>query len=64
MQTLEELDEVFSMSTKRQVSYGLASPAYWFRRYVLRQKVHRVPLHEWNPSEDKDRPMIEHHEKV
>ncbi|BGP01880.1 Sugar transporter-domain containing protein [Rhodotorula toruloides] len=62
--TLEELDEVFSMSTSRQVAYGLASPAYWFRRYVLRQKVHRVPLHEYHPSEEKDRPMVEHREKV
>ncbi|GEM10318.1 MFS sugar transporter [Rhodotorula toruloides] len=61
--TLEELDEVFSMSTSRHVAYGLTSPAYWFRRYILRQKVQRVPLHEWNPSEEKDRPMIEHREK-
>lgn len=64
LQTLEELDEVFSMSTSRQVAYGLASPAYWFRRYILRQKVHRVPLHEYHPSEEKDRPTVEHREKV
>ncbi|GAA5874477.1 hypothetical protein JCM8547_007372 [Rhodosporidiobolus lusitaniae] len=62
--TLEELDEVFSMSTKRQVEYGLASPAYWFKRYILRQNIHRVALHHYNPSEEKDKPDIEHREKV
>lgn len=61
-QTLEELDEVFSMSTLRQARYGLASPAYWFRKYILRQKVHRVALHHYHPSEEKDRAQVEHRE--
>ncbi|GJN92908.1 hypothetical protein Rhopal_005949-T1 [Rhodotorula paludigena] len=60
--TLEELDEVFSMSTLRQARYGLASPAYWFRKYILRQKVHRVALHHYHPSEEKDRAQVEHRE--
>ncbi|GAA6014407.1 hypothetical protein JCM10207_005450 [Rhodosporidiobolus poonsookiae] len=62
--TLEELDEVFSMSTGRMVSYGIASPKYWYKRYILRQKIHRVPLHHWHPSEEKDTGEIEHREKV
>ncbi|POY76589.1 hypothetical protein BMF94_0178 [Rhodotorula taiwanensis] len=62
--TLEELDDVFNMSTSRLMKYGLASPAYWFRRYVLRQNVHRTPLQDYNSSEDKDCPEIQHREKV
>lgn len=46
------------------MKYGLASPAYWFRRYVLRQNVHRTPLQDYHSSEDKDRPEIQHREKV
>ncbi|GAA6033836.1 hypothetical protein JCM8097_000365 [Rhodosporidiobolus ruineniae] len=60
--TLEELDEVFSMSTKRQIAFGLSSPAYWWKRYVLRQKIHRTALHEWHPSEEKDKAEVEHRE--
>ncbi|GAA5855034.1 hypothetical protein JCM9279_005730 [Rhodotorula babjevae] len=60
--TLEELDDVFSMSTARQARYGLASPAYWFRKYVLRQKVHRVALQHYHPSEEKDRAEVQHRE--
>ncbi|BGP18281.1 hypothetical protein JCM10213v2_006341 [Rhodosporidiobolus nylandii] len=62
--TLEELDEVFSMSTSRQIKYGLESPAYWTKRYLLRQKIHRTALHEYHPSEEKDKPEVEHREKV
>jgi len=62
--TLEELDEVFSMSTRRQAAYGLATPWYQFQTVILRRKIHRTPLHEWNPSEEKDHPTISHKEKV
>ncbi|GAA6040116.1 hypothetical protein JCM8097_002035 [Rhodosporidiobolus ruineniae] len=62
--TLEELDQVFSMSTARMVAYGASSPAYWFKRYVLRQRIHRVALHNFHPSEEKDRGEFEHREKV
>ncbi|GJN92927.1 hypothetical protein Rhopal_005970-T1 [Rhodotorula paludigena] len=60
--TLEELDEVFSMSTARQARYGLASPAFWFRKYVLRQNIQRTALHHYHPSEHKDQPKMEHRE--
>lgn len=63
-QTLEELDDVFSMSTARQARYGLQSPAYWFRRYILRQKVHRVGLQHFHPSEEKDKAEVQHRELV
>ncbi|TNY21256.1 sugar transporter-domain-containing protein [Rhodotorula diobovata] len=62
--TLEELDDVFSMSTARQARYGLQSPAYWFRRYILRQKVHRVGLQHFHPSEEKDKAEVQHRELV
>ncbi len=62
--TLEELDEVFSMSTRRQALYGLSSPVYAFRKYILRQKVNRIPLHEWHPSEEKNKPNVDHIEKA
>lgn len=61
-QTLEELDDVFSMSTARQARYGLESPAYWFRKYALRQKVHRVALQHYHPSEEKDKAEVQHRE--
>ncbi|BGP56301.1 hypothetical protein JCM8202v2_003916 [Rhodotorula sphaerocarpa] len=62
--TLEELDDVFNLKTSRQMAYGIQSPGYWFRRYVLRQNVRRPSLQDYNPSEDKDRPEIQHREKV
>ncbi|GAA5893884.1 hypothetical protein JCM6882_003119 [Rhodosporidiobolus microsporus] len=64
LRTLEELDEVFSMSTKRQVAYGLGSPAYWFKRYILRHDIQRSELSDFHPSEDKQPPRFEHREKV
>lgn len=62
--TLEELDDVFNLSTSRQMKFGLESPAYWFRRYVLRQDIRRTPIQDYNSSEVKDRPEIQHREKV
>lgn len=62
LQTLEELDEVFSMSTARQARYGLASPAFWFRKYILRQNIQRTALHHYHPSEHKDQAKMEHRE--
>lgn len=62
--TLEELDEVFSMSTRRLALFGLSTPWYHFQRVVLRRKIHRTPLYEWNPLEEKDKPTISHHEKA
>jgi len=62
--TLEELDEVFSMSTRRQALYGLSSPMYAFRKHILRQKINRIPLHEYHPSEEKNVANISHIEKA
>ncbi|GAA5825489.1 hypothetical protein JCM11251_007008 [Rhodosporidiobolus azoricus] len=69
LRTLEELDEVFSMSTKRQVAYGLSSPAYWFKKYILRQDIYRSELSpsshsDFHPHEEKSAPRIDHREKV
>jgi hypothetical protein len=37
--TLEELDKVFSVSTRHHAAYGLRQLGYVGRRYVLRQNV-------------------------
>lgn len=42
--TLEELDVVFSIPTRKQVARGLREPAYWVNKYVLRRKVELPPL--------------------
>jgi hypothetical protein len=36
--TLEELDEVFSVSTRKHAAYGLRQVPYAFRRYALRDR--------------------------
>lgn len=39
LKTLEELDEVFSVSTRRFITYQITEYLpWWIRRYVLRQK--------------------------
>ena len=48
--SLEELDQVFSVPTRKQAQHGLKQPAYWFRRYILRQDVRMEPLYEIDPS--------------
>ncbi|GAA5842913.1 hypothetical protein JCM5353_004135 [Sporobolomyces roseus] len=62
--SLEELDEVFSMSTMRLARYGLATPGHQFKRIVLRKDVKRSALFDHNSSEEKDAPEIEHRENV
>ncbi|GAA5853689.1 hypothetical protein JCM3766R1_000591 [Sporobolomyces carnicolor] len=62
--SLEELDEVFSMSTARLARYGLQTPGHQFKRIVLRKNVKRTPLYNYDPSEEKDTPEIQHREKV
>ncbi|KAF2143248.1 uncharacterized protein K452DRAFT_247645 [Aplosporella prunicola CBS 121167] len=37
--TLEELDQVFSVPTRHHAAYGLRQVGYFFRRYILFQKV-------------------------
>lgn len=42
--TLEELDAVFSVPTRKQVARGLREPWYWVNRYLLGRKVELPPL--------------------
>ena len=42
--TLEELDAVFSVPTRKQIAHGLREPFYWFQKYILRQNVTLPPL--------------------
>jgi hypothetical protein len=42
--TLEELDAVFSVPTRKQVARGLREPAYWVNKYVFRRDVRLPPL--------------------
>lgn len=43
--SLEELDAVFSVSTRRQVAHGLREVPYFFNKYILRRKdVYLAPL--------------------
>jgi len=48
--SLEELDQVFSVPTSRQIAHGAKSPKYWFQKYILRKDVHMEPLYEIDPS--------------
>ncbi|CEQ40022.1 SPOSA6832_01603 [Sporobolomyces salmonicolor] len=61
---LEELDEVFSMSTRRLALYGAATPWYQFQRIALRRKIKRTALEDYMASEEKDTPEIQHREDV
>jgi MFS family permease len=42
--TLEELDAVFSVPTRRQVARGLREPWYWVNKYLLGRNVELPPL--------------------
>lgn len=44
--TLEELDQVFSVSTTFHAAYGLRQIPYFFQRYILRQNVRPEVLYE------------------
>ena len=41
--TLEELDQVFSVSTRKHASYQLKNALWHFRVWVLRQKLEPLP---------------------
>ena len=43
--SLEELDQVFSVPTRKHAAWGAKSIIYFFRRYVLFQKVHLEQLY-------------------
>ncbi|XRM38569.1 hypothetical protein ABZX51_001972 [Aspergillus tubingensis] len=53
--TLEELDQVFSVPTRFHAAYGLRQIPYFFRRYILRQKIRPEILYE----RDDEVPMTE-----
>lgn len=42
--TLEELDEVFDVSLRRQAAYGLKQVPYFFKRFVFRRKGVEKPV--------------------
>lgn len=42
--TLEELDAVFGVQTRKQMLRGLREPFFWFQKYILRQNVELPPL--------------------
>lgn len=48
--SLEELDQVFSIPTRKHAAWGLRQPAYWFRRYIMRQDVEKEVLFEVDPN--------------
>ena len=50
--TLEELDQVFSVPTHVHAAYGLSQVPYFFKRYLLRQKVEPERLYEWEEEEE------------
>jgi hypothetical protein len=49
--TLEELDEVFSVSTTHHAAYGMRQLGYAFRKYALRQNVRAETLYSWHDDE-------------
>lgn len=42
--TLEELDAVFGVPTRKQVQRGLKEPGYWIQKYIFRRDVELPPL--------------------
>jgi sugar porter (SP) family MFS transporter len=50
--TLEELDQVFSVPTRKHAAYGFRQIGYFVRRYILRQKVQPEILYERETYED------------
>lgn len=47
--TLEELDYIFGVPTRKHMSYQLFTALpYWFKRYVLRQDVKLEPLYHFD----------------
>jgi hypothetical protein len=49
--SLEELDSVFSVPTRKQAQWGAKQPSFWWKRYVLRQKhLEPEPLYELDPG--------------
>ena len=51
--TLEELDQVFSVPTKKHAAYHIRQLPYNFRRYILRQDVGpKEELYHWITPEE------------
>jgi len=44
--TLEELDQVFSVPTRKHAAYQIRQIPYWWKKYIRRQQVVKEPLYE------------------
>jgi len=52
--SLEELDAVFSVSTRKQIAHGLKEVPYFFNKYILRRNVHLEPLIDFDAARRED----------
>ncbi|KAK9897762.1 hypothetical protein P389DRAFT_143261 [Cystobasidium minutum MCA 4210] len=43
--SLEELDTVFSVPSRKQAQWGAKQPKFWYQRYILRKNVQPEPLY-------------------
>ena len=51
--SLEELDQVFGVPTRKHAAWGLRSLSYFFKRYLLRKHVELEQLYQREePDED------------
>lgn len=53
--TLEELDQVFSVPSRKHAAYGLRQLSYFVRRYILRKNVEPERLYETEAVKHHDR---------
>lgn len=61
--TLEELDQVFGISSRVHFLYGLRQFVYFFHRHILRRDVQPPKLHETNVVEHEKTSFSEEREK-
>jgi hypothetical protein len=49
--TLEELDQVFSVPTRKHAAYQIRNAVWHFRVWILRQKLEPLPkFYEWEKA--------------
>jgi hypothetical protein len=63
--TLEELDYVFAVPTRKHMSHQVfkALP-WWFRRYILRQNVTLEPLYQFENVAEDEKDIIKGREEI
>lgn len=65
--SLEELDRVFSVPTKKQAWHGIKEIPYFINKYIFRRDVYLEPLVKTNTLENRPtyaaKRDIQHHEK-